>query len=361
MKQIAMLIGSILLVTTAVQGAPKATFPESTHDFGVIREVDGPASFSFPMVNGGDEPLVILTVRATCGCTTPKFSRQPVAPGDTTWIDVAYDPSGRPGRFEKKIYVETNTEPERSTLVVKGSVIGSEETVGVRYPYTLGPARLRDKFIVYGDVLTSDSKGRYIEAYNVSSDTIHPRAVSSSRVLNVIVQPAAVPPGEQFIYSVVLSSDKHGQWGPQTETLTLWPDTPSDESLDVQVTYNVKESFGHLDADRLASAPKIAADDTRIDLGRVSRSQTESLKVVAKISNRGSDALKVRRVYVPDTRLNVRMKDDVVKKNKSTELTITINPQDFVDADMINATVDIITNDPAMPVMTLRVVGELVE
>ena len=117
------------LACFATSAQPKAEWVSTSHYYGIINENDGDAKCTFTLINTGDSPLVITNARATCGCTRPKYSKEAIAPGDSMTISVSYDPVGRPGRFKKKIYIDTNTEPKRSTLEISGVVIASEKTI----------------------------------------------------------------------------------------------------------------------------------------------------------------------------------------------------------------------------------------
>lgn len=184
---------SLTMAASILKAQPQATFPVTHHDFGIIHESDGPAQCLFPLVNTGDKPLKVLTARANCGCTTPRFSRSPLAPGDTMWIEAAYDPIGRPGKFDKKIYIDTNTSPSRTTLTITGTVIAEGATLDSRYPVHLDPVRLRTTTALVGPITPIQARGAYIEGYNAGEDTITPRAISPDPSVSIIVQPGRPP------------------------------------------------------------------------------------------------------------------------------------------------------------------------
>ncbi len=96
---------------------------EKTHNFGTIREADGPVMCEFILQNNGDKPLVIVSAKAQCGCTTPSIPKQPIRPGETAALTVTYDPAGRPGEFEKTIRVRTNRKGDNALLKIKGTVL----------------------------------------------------------------------------------------------------------------------------------------------------------------------------------------------------------------------------------------------
>lgn len=94
-------------------------FAEGIHDFGTIPE--GPkAEFDFSFVNNGTEPIIIQQVSASCGCTTPSYSKEPVKPGQKGMIKAVYNTQGRPAPFNKTITVISNAGTK--VLVIKGEV-----------------------------------------------------------------------------------------------------------------------------------------------------------------------------------------------------------------------------------------------
>jgi hypothetical protein len=94
-------------------------FSNEVHDFGTVAE--GPAAdYEFQFKNTGKEPLIIETVHASCGCTTPSYSKEPIAPGKSGTIKASYNTVGRPGPFTKSITVTSNAGTK--VLTIKGSV-----------------------------------------------------------------------------------------------------------------------------------------------------------------------------------------------------------------------------------------------
>lgn len=103
---------------------PSVRFEETSHDFGTITEEGGNVSCTFPFVNEGDAPLVIISASAQCGCTRPTFPQKPVAPGKKSEIKVTYNPQGRPGEFIKEVKVKTNDKKNRTIkLKISGVVL----------------------------------------------------------------------------------------------------------------------------------------------------------------------------------------------------------------------------------------------
>ena len=70
----------IILSLFPIQAQTKIKFEEVNHDFGEIREENGFAQHTFRFINGGDNPIRITNVKASCGCTTPGWTKEEVMP-----------------------------------------------------------------------------------------------------------------------------------------------------------------------------------------------------------------------------------------------------------------------------------------
>jgi hypothetical protein len=118
---ILMALASFSVITKA-QDEPKAqiNFNNIVHDYGTIEyESNGICDFEF--TNSGIIPLVITNVKATCGCTAPSYTKDPVEPGKTGKITVKYN-TKLVGNFTKTINVESNAANSPVILTIKGIV-----------------------------------------------------------------------------------------------------------------------------------------------------------------------------------------------------------------------------------------------
>ncbi|MEG1544157.1 MAG: DUF1573 domain-containing protein [Tannerellaceae bacterium] len=124
MKQIIFIFMAIMLATGMASAQKKAVISTetATHDFGAIKEADGKVSYTFKMTNDGDMPLVITRVIASCGCTMPVWTKEPIAPGQKGDLTITFDPKGRPGPFSKTISVYSNGKTGSFILSIRGDV-----------------------------------------------------------------------------------------------------------------------------------------------------------------------------------------------------------------------------------------------
>lgn len=107
--------------------APVISFEKTTHDFGTI-EQNGNGTYAFVYTNEGKEPLQITNAKGSCGCTVPKWSRDPLPPGETAEIEVKYD-TKRVGPFNKSVTITSNASEATKVIRIKGTV-KKEETAG---------------------------------------------------------------------------------------------------------------------------------------------------------------------------------------------------------------------------------------
>ncbi len=117
-------VALLMALNVAAQEKQVVEFTENTYDFGTVKEEDGKVSHVFTFTNISQAPITVTNVRASCGCTTPNWSRQPVMPGEQGVVTATYSAAGRPGNFHKSITVTLSNGTENFTVVlyIKGQV-----------------------------------------------------------------------------------------------------------------------------------------------------------------------------------------------------------------------------------------------
>ena len=125
MKKI-LLMSLMLMLSVCYASAQKQAqikFDKLTYDFGKFSEINPVQKCTFTFTNVGDAPLIINQAVASCGCTVPKYTKKPVAPGQKGTLSVTYNGKGRfPGHFKKTITVRTNGKPEMTRLYIEGTM-----------------------------------------------------------------------------------------------------------------------------------------------------------------------------------------------------------------------------------------------
>ena len=105
----------------SVAAAGVIEYEESVFDFGTVKEGDI-VEHSFTFKNTGSQPVILSQVAASCGCTTPDYTKTPVLPGETGEIKVSFNSAGQTGVQQKIVTVSSNAENSVSTVQIKGTV-----------------------------------------------------------------------------------------------------------------------------------------------------------------------------------------------------------------------------------------------
>lgn len=100
---------------------PEISFETVVHDFGNIKE-GTLATYNFVFTNTGKAPLILSNVQASCGCTSPEWTKEPIMPGQKGTIKAVYNSYNRPGVFQKYITVKSNALTTEVQLTIKGTV-----------------------------------------------------------------------------------------------------------------------------------------------------------------------------------------------------------------------------------------------
>lgn len=105
---------------------PIVIYEKGTYDFGEIIEGEK-YDYIFKFKNVGTEPLILQNVKASCGCTTPEWSKEPIMSGKSGEIKVIYDTKNRMGAFNKAITITSNAIEPTKRLYIKGTVIKGDD------------------------------------------------------------------------------------------------------------------------------------------------------------------------------------------------------------------------------------------
>ena len=356
----------ILLVMSVFGGRAEgiATWLNPEYDFGTFKEEHGKVTGEIKMVNTGDSEMIITSVSPTCGCTASDFTKSKIVPGDTAIVKLTYDPTNRPGEFEKYVYVYTNGIPKRSTLVIRGNVIGSYSTINKRYPEGVGALKLDRRIIPFGEMIKGKSHTLFIDTYNLSEDSIIIEFANVPEYLQVEALPDTVAPGEQSVITITYHSEKCDEWGFSHRDFTIETLPVKSNSGNmisgigkIEVTAILQEDFSRMSRKNKSVAPKVKLSTEKVDFGRMSIDETE-VSSFLEITNTGKSPLKIRRIYTLDKGVSVKCGKNEIKPGKKVRLDIKIKPNEV--GELLNAKLVVITNDPEKPQYTVRLVGQII-
>lgn len=124
MKKIFLLLMMLAsLVAYAQQEQPEIKFDKTVHNFGTFSEKTPVQTAVFAFTNIGKAPLIINQAIASCGCTIPSYTKEPIMPGEKGTVKVTYNGKGKfPGHFKKSITIRTNGNVEMVRLYIEGDM-----------------------------------------------------------------------------------------------------------------------------------------------------------------------------------------------------------------------------------------------
>ena len=123
LKQKVNVSGIEAVAKTKAENYAEISFDTLRYDFGKFSKNDPLVRCSFPFTNTGTAPLIIHQAFASCGCTIPTYTKEPIKPGEKGNIDVTYDGTDKfPGHFQKTITIRSNAVNEVVRLTIEGDM-----------------------------------------------------------------------------------------------------------------------------------------------------------------------------------------------------------------------------------------------
>jgi hypothetical protein len=271
---------------------------------------------------------------------------------------VTFNPAGRIGRFEKKVYVETNTRDSRSILTLGGVIIGSPETLAQRFPYDFGRLRLSNRIVPLGEVYKGRTKSIFVDLYNSSLDTLRPKAIDMPEYLEADMSPEILPPGQQGTLVLYVRSNKCSQWGLVEGKVTLVDDhiNPSD-TINLTTVLTVNEDFSKLSEDEFAKSAHASLSSDALDFGTIDTTSSELITRTFTIKNTGKNKLAIRRIYTDTEGVEIYYNPKDIKSGNTSDVTVTVAPNQL-QGEMLNSRISVITNDADNPTQSIRIVGD---
>lgn len=335
------------------QESASVKFDTQNWNFGDVEESGGNVTHIFTFTNISQRPVVVLDVSASCGCTSPSFSRKPVMPGAKGEISVVFDPINRPGKFSKGVSVRLSSN-ERVSLNIEGNVIPRERSVEELYPFEVGAGlRLDSNFHAFSYLGRGDEAKATIVIYNTSDKdaSIKLRPTKSSGLLRVEAPQSVKAQALDKItltYKVEEGSDRYGMLD---DVFTVVVNGKESRTL-ISTHAIAVDKFLPIVDDMTAPSCELSKNFIKFgELKHGSRVEDSSLELV----NDGEVELVVRAVEWKSSALTCSLKaGDKLKAGEKRKIRFTYDSSTS-DYGVWVDRVSIITNDPERPMLTLRI------
>lgn len=352
MKKIISFSLALLLCVVAFAQKPTIKFENTNHDFGEIQEKEGSVTHNFEFTNTGSVPLVISNVTASCGCTTPEWTRKPIRPNEKGNISVTFNPANRPGTFNKTISVISNAAVPQVTLRITGKVLQRPKTIEETYPVVMDSLRLVNSHVPFAQMTQFSQKTETLEVINLSSIDLKPSFFNVPQHIKIASQPAIIKAGEKGQFVVSYDASQKNDWGYVTDRIWVSFDGTRQFKNQITISASIEEDFSEVDPDE---APQFKVNEISHDFGEIA--QTEKVETDFVVTNEGKQNLIIRKVKASCGCTAVAPEKTVLAKGESTKIHVTFDPRG--KSGRQSKTITVITNDPKKSNVLLRITSTI--
>jgi hypothetical protein len=333
------------------QAKPKIVFEKTEHNYGSFKESDGVQTATFEFTNQGTVPLILNNVNASCGCTAPDWTRQPVPPGGKGSIKLAYNPANRPGAFSKTATVSSNAETPMVVLTISGRVEERQRTIAEQYPREIGELRAERNHISFPTIKQSEVKTENLELVN---DTDKPVVVGFRQLpphIKATVQPQTIPAKGKGMLTVTYDAKGANTFGFASHRIYLSLNGSNDYKSSIGVSATIEEDFSALSAAEVANAPVANFNTTSYDFGDMKSGDKK--EYTFELANKGKRDLHIRNIRSSCGCTAVSPSKNVIAPGETAPIKVVFDSTGKKGRQ--SKTVTVITNDPKNSTTTLRV------
>ena len=223
----------LLALASAAHAQGVMQFETDNHDFGNVPE-GTMATYEFRFKNTGNQPVVIANVQASCGCTTPDWTKTPVLPGKSGIIKAMYSSAGRPGVFSKTVTVTSNAADASKVLTIKGAVLTKAEMKPSLTPAQLAasPHLVLDKSLHdFGKMEAGQQpSARFVVKNTGKTELVLGTLSAGCYCVGYKTAPKPIAPGQSEVVELLYSQRQLGQ---VSDAVTI---TSNDVSGDAKIT-----------------------------------------------------------------------------------------------------------------------------
>jgi hypothetical protein len=336
---------------------------ESTYDFGTIGETDGYAEHTFKFKNTGNAPLLINRVQASCGCTRPDWTQQPVEPGKEGVIIITFNPKGRLGNFHKNATVYTNEENgyKRHKLTITGVVVEKPSDPLVSYVDTVGGVGITQKNLIYKHLLPSASNRHVLHIKNYHPETVYFawENVPDYILVNSPDSLKADWPGEVSVsIDATRTTEKRGRIKDSFKWIIRNREGKILGSENITATVNYLDDFSKLSPLQSVNTPRLEIKNPQLLFDKVKGGFLWFGGAASKefiLTNAGKSDLTLHSVTSDDPRVYLpELSGKIIKTGESLAVRATVKAKEL-GAAVMDTDIYVVCNDPKGPVRMIKV------
>jgi len=339
----------------AQHAKPNLAFEKTLHDFGEMKEDGGKVTYAFDFTNTGGQPLVLHNVQASCGCTTPEWTRNPIPPGGKGYVKATFDPRNRPGNFNKTVTVASNAVNPTVVLRIIGQVTPREKTMEDIYPNVLGPIRVETSHMAFTKMAPKQKKTEQIKVISTSEKPVKIGFINVPNHVKISAEPEVLRPGETGVITASYDAELKNDWGFVVDQVFVIFNDVKEYKNRLSVSASIEEDFSSWTDEQTANAPVVEISEKTWDFGEIKQGDKVEHGFVVK--NNGKSELIIRKVKASCGCTAIKPQKTVLAPGESTEIATVFNSQG--KSGRQNKSVTVVTNDPKSTSVLLRITGNV--
>ena len=346
---------SLTTFFSSAQNPEAIKFDSTEFNFGTFHEEKGPVTHIFHFTNISSDTLKVIEVRSSCGCTIPDWTRKPILPNEKGFVKAIYNPRNRVGAFTKNLIVVINTNPDGITLHISGNVLPRPKTIAENYMIKIGNLRLKSNLLDFHEIKNTAIKTDTMKIYN---DCKLPMIISFKEVpsfLKCKAVPSKLDSSSEGLIIIKYNASIRKEFGVLYDNFIIHTNDTITPDKKFGVSAEIMEDFSGLSKRQLADAPKMVIDTNVYNFGKIKKGQKINFSFT--ISNTGKNDLLIRRIKSNCVCILTNLEKLKLKKGESTKLSVEFHTEGRTGEQL--KSVELITNDPKKPNVTLIIKGEI--
>jgi hypothetical protein len=349
---IIVLISLPLFYGLAQNEGPSIKFEKTSHDFGNIKEAGGNVTYKFEFTNNGTSELIVQSVRPSCGCTTTGWTKEPVKPGEKGFVTAVYNPTNRPGKFNKSLTIVSNANPQQLRIYIQGNVEPKPRSVEDDYPTVMGGLRVKYRSFNFGKLTTEKPVTKTFKVYNNTDEEISFLSdVKTPDHIKVRFTPQALPAKTLGEISVTYDPTNIKLFGFKSDLVVIKTSETTNNVKDFRVVASLEEFFPPMTEAQLAQAPKLTFEDPVYDFGNIKQGESVSTDFV--FTNAGKSVLNIRQTRASCGCTVSKPEKSTLQPGESSVIKVTFNSAGR--RGIQQKSISVFSNDPANPTQRITI------
>ena len=335
-------------------------FEKTNHKFDDLTQ-GKPGTHTFKFKNVSKNPVKLTKVKASCGCTTPKWTKEAIAPGAEGTIDVRYN-AAKMGSFKKSITVwrDSLTTPE-TVLYISGKVVADpskvteekKENPESKYTVNRGLMGFQTVLQNMGTLKSDDSKRLEFKVMNKSTKPMTITKIEADPYFEVAPQHKTLQPKQESVIYVVVDGRKMKDAGYFYKQIKIFTDDDPNKAKEVSINGTLEMVYSQ---EEMENAPKIVFKETSVNGGKIIEGEKFVYDFV--FTNEGKSDLEITQAKASCGCTATAPQDKVVKPGETSKITATFNSKGRIGTN--NKSITVKSNDLEHPTVTLKFTVEVV-